>query len=274
MQTMNTIQLTFEVEGQDREILMARLIEAGCEAFQEEKHSLLAFVQEDAETLDEVIRTAIDSGLPFSRQSIVAQNWNAQWEESFEPVIVPEFCTVRAAFHTIPITTPHEVIVTPKMSFGTGHHATTFLMMQAMRDIAFQNLSVFDFGTGTGILAILAEKLGAASVLAIDIDAWSVENAMENCMKNAAEKVEILQAKIDFVETEQRFDVVLANINRNVLLESMPVFQRCLNKGGILLLSGLLRQDENMIVEAAKAQSFSLLSRSDRSDWICLKFTA
>src|ERR1043165_6022106 len=161
---MNTIELVFNIQGGDREILLAQLSDIGCDAFEEVEQELRAYVREDLYEANKVREIAARMGYSFEEQIVKPQNWNALWEEAFEPVVVPGFCTVRASFHPAATDTTYEVIITPKMSFGTGHHATTKLMIAAMRDIDFRGKLVLDFGTGTGILAVLASKLGAKDV--------------------------------------------------------------------------------------------------------------
>jgi ribosomal protein L11 methyltransferase len=165
---------------------------------------------------------------------------------------------------------PHEIVITPKMSFGTGHHATTYMMMQLMREIDFINKSVFDFGTGTGVLAILAEKLGAVSVLAIDNDEWSIENAQENIAVNNCKKINISLSATG--NQEKKFDIILANINKNVILENIPALVKQLNANGILLLSGLLKENEPNIPEAANTLKLQHILTQQRGAWIAMKF--
>jgi len=177
---------------------------------------------------------------------------------------------IRADFHAPIVNVENEILITPKMSFGTGHHATTFLMMQQMRNIDFNNKSVFDFGTGTGILAILAEKLGATSVFAIDNDEWSIENAKENAAKNACMHIDL--ALKDDPGGEETFDIILANINKNVILTYLSVLVNRLKKGGYLLLSGLLKEDEEDIQQAANQLPVKYISTTHKNNWICIMF--
>src|SRR5206468_11901790 len=159
----------------------------------------------------------------------------------------------------------HEIVITPKMSFGTGHHATTWLMMQQMREVDFKGKKVFDFGTGTGILSILAEKLGASKIEAIDVDHWSIENANENAQRNGC-------GKISFYLTSEipndSFHIILANINRNVILQYLEVLSKRFTEK--ILLSGLLTTDENMVVDACKKHRMRLVRRTEKNNWICL----
>lgn len=208
--------------------------------------------------------------LSFTKQLIPEQNWNAVWESNFQPVIIDDFVAIRADFHEPIKNVQHEIIITPKMSFGTGHHATTEMMMRQMREIDFADKTVFDFGTGTGVLAILAEKLGAAKVIAVDNDDWSIANAEENIRRNNC--TEISLQKSDTVPTDTKFDIILANINKNVLVENLQALAGQLSIHGIMLLSGLLISDEPDMLAAIGMFSLILRDKSVRENWICLKF--
>jgi ribosomal protein L11 methyltransferase len=220
------------------------------------------------------LRQILPQESPHWDETVVEpQNWNAVWESSFELVIVPGFCTVRAAFHAMNPETPHDIVITPKMSFGTGHHATTRLMIQAMRELAFPGQRVLDFGTGTGILAILAAQLGASMVLAIDNDEWSVDNARENIAANKTDTVQIRQGSLEAVPATEQFDIILANINRHILLSHMPDMYGLLRTGGKLLLSGIFAVDEYAITEKAILSGFKKHSIMQEGDWIAMLFT-
>jgi ribosomal protein L11 methyltransferase len=271
---MEYIQLSFSVTGSQREILVAQLSEAGCEGFEETEEMLIASFPADHYDESRIDAIAEKSHLHFKKETIAQQNWNAIWEAGFEPVTVPGFCTVRAAFHPPATDTPYEIIITPKMSFGTGHHATTRLMMAAMQDINFTGKSVLDFGCGTGILTILARLLGAGIAMGIDNDEWSVENALENVQANAVNKVQILKGSLEIVQRQPPFDIILANINRHILLQYMEQMRNMLQSGGILLLSGILAGDEAIITEAAEAAGMVKKLSSREGDWIALKFTS
>ncbi len=271
----NTIELVFVVQGAARDILLARLAGAGCDAFEETEAELRAYIQEAGYDASLIKAIAGELNHEFSERSIAPQNWNAVWEASFEPVIVPRFCTVRAGFHPPAADTPYEVIITPKMSFGTGHHATTRLMMQAISETEFSGKNVLDFGTGTGILAILAGKLGASSVLAIDNDEWSTENARENVLANNAAGIQVLQGSLNVATARnERYDIILANINRHILLECMPEMGGRLTSAGVLLLSGILYADEAIIRAAAENSRLLHVKTLREGDWSAMKFTA
>jgi ribosomal protein L11 methyltransferase len=215
-----------------------------------------------------------EMGYAFTENRIQPQNWNAAWEAGFSPVIVPGFCTVRADFHEPVNDTPYEIVITPKMSFGTGHHATTRLMMAAMRGMDFNAKRVLDFGTGTGILAILASKLGAREITAIDNDEWSVENSLENVAANGAQNISVLNGSLEITEGVPPFTIILANINRHILLQYLQQMKAIIVDGGELLLSGILQEDEQIITQAALNVGFRRAAISTEGDWIALKFTA
>lgn len=264
-------QITFQpVSPEQQEILIAQLADAGFEGFEESDDSLHAFIisgQYDAVLLQEM---AAQHHVTFTEKQVAEENWNQNWESSFDPVIVDDFAGIRAGFHEPIQGVAHEIVITPKMSFGTGHHATTHMMVQAMRDISFSGKTVFDFGTGTGILAILAEKLGASAVTAIDNDDWSITNAAENLERNHCSRIHL--GKAEALPAGQAFDIILANINKNVILGHFDSLQLQLAKNGTLVLSGLLETDETDI--QAKARQFGLIEgeKKSRNNWICLIF--
>lgn len=266
------IQLSFQnISAEQNDLLIAALSMAGFEGFEEAEHSLQSFIPVEEFEENRVLEIAARYQVAYSKTVIKETNWNAVWESNFQPVIVDDFVAIRAHFHeTIP-GVEHEIVITPKMSFGTGHHATTFMMIRMMREIDCKNKTVFDFGTGTGILAILAAGLGAHSVIAVDHDDWSIENTRENLQKNCCTVVDTRKA--DNADTGEQFDIILANINKNVILDNISLLSSQLNKAGILLLSGLLEEDEHDIVQAAKAVHCTLEKKIIQNGWICLKFS-
>jgi ribosomal protein L11 methyltransferase len=251
------------------ELLIAKLSEVGFDGFEEEPGKLVAYCSEDVFDEPAVKELLQAQGLSFEKTVIAPQNWNEVWERNFSPVVVDDFVAVRASFHQPIAGVVHEIVITPKMSFGTGHHATTWMMMQQMRKLDFAGKDVFDFGTGTGILAILAKKLGAVNVTAIDIDEWSITNAQENFDNNDVAGIMLGQAATPEV-IQGEFDVILANINKNVLMEYMPVLAGKLKTGGKLLLSGLLAEDEQDILLKASQNSLLYNTTSARDKWICI----
>jgi ribosomal protein L11 methyltransferase len=264
------IQLEFQQITQEQsDILIAKLSEIGFVGFEETGESLKAFIS--ANNLDEELLREISAMLNvrFFKTLIEETNWNQLWESNFDPVVVDDFVAIRADFHKPIENTRLEIVITPKMSFGTGHHATTYLVMQQMREIDFSNKTVFDFGTGTGVLAILAEKLGAKNVLAVDIDCWSIENAAENIKRNACTAIDLKLA--DSADMNAAFDIIVANINKNVILQNLNVLAKQLSPHGILLLSGLLIDDEEDILIASKENGLHLLRKEVRTNWLLLQ---
>lgn len=270
---MNHTKLSFSVADQDtKDTLMALLSNLEFEGFEETEEGLNVYVETPSLNLDDVNEIATQLNTSYTSEQIEKRNWNEEWEKNFEPVIIDGFCSVRADFHPKPDNVEYDIVITPKMSFGTGHHATTASMMTFMRDLDFRGKNVFDFGTGTGILAILAEQLGAASVLGIDNDDWSIENATENCGRNNATKIDIQISPIESLEKAEQFDIILANINRHILLEYMNNMFALLKKGGTLLLSGILPEDISMIMESATKAGFIYDKEMTVNNWVCMQF--
>jgi len=268
----NYIQISFtDCPPETVDILVAELSEAGFEGFEEKEHSLLAYIKEEALNVELLNRLKDAYQINWSAEIIPPTNWNSVWESSFTPVIVDDFCAIRAEFHLPVNKVEQEIIITPKQSFGTGHHATTYMMIQQMRLIDFRSKEVFDFGTGTGVLAILAEKLGAGKILAIDNDDWSIENASENLDRNNCTRIQLEKAQE--VPEGQKFDIILANINKNVILSNLQSLYAALASGGILLLSGLLPADKEEIVSTADLLHLDLEQFSQKEYWISLKFS-
>jgi ribosomal protein L11 methyltransferase len=263
---MNTIQISIKATEEEQEILISLLSEQGATGFEQKDEYLLAYFSQSDFNSYEV--NAIIKHREHHLQVIEEQNWNSVWESNFSPVIVDDFCVVRADFHAPVSGVQHEIIITPKMSFGTGHHATTYMMMHQMRDMDFSGKSVFDFGTGTGILAILAEKLGAEKVYGIDVDDWSIKNAEENIEKNNCSKIKV-QLSSDL--PAGNFDIILANINRNVILQYMQLLKKTVVKKGYILFSGLLIEDADVIITSANDE-LHLIKREEKDNWLSLLF--
>lgn len=255
-------------EQHEKDLLIAKLSQLDFEGFEEKDTELHAFVSKQNFNDKAVKQLLEDSRLQYATSILSSQNWNAIWESNFDPVTVDNFCLVRADFHPANETMEHEIIITPKMSFGTGHHATTYLMIQEMRKLDFAHKTVADFGTGTGILAILAEKLGCIDILAIDNDDWSIENAKENIEKNKCNHVDVKKANV--FKQLKKFDIILANINKNIILDNLSGLVFGLNTGGKILLSGLLKDDEYDILMACQAHNLSRVKTVERDKWISI----
>jgi ribosomal protein L11 methyltransferase len=264
------IEIIFPVTEQaDKDLLVAQLSLRGFEGFEEERHSLKAFIPAAELDEEELLRFSEAHSLQFARSVIAPKNWNAEWESGFQPVVIDGFCAIRASFHPPVPGALHDIIITPKMSFGTGHHATTWMMVKAMSGIDFKNKQVFDFGTGTGVLAILAEKLGAAAIVAIDNDDNSIENATENLAANNSLRCTLFKAASP--DSTKKFDIILANINRNVILQNLVHIEQHLADRGVVLLSGLLKDDRPMVLEEAKKYSLAVENSLEKDGWICLE---
>ncbi len=263
----STIQLSFQITDQDlKDLLIAQLSALGFDAFEETETGLNAF--SPSENFEEKAIKELLIDQQYTQSIIAKQNWNQLWESNFEPVQVENFVGIRAGFHPAIDGVIHEIVITPKMSFGTGHHATTYLVMKAMRDLVFIDKTVLDFGSGTGILAILAEKLGAKLVLAIDNDDWCIENSLENLSINQTSVVRVKKA--DSAALLDQFDLILANINKHIILENLSHLSKTLVRGGTILLSGLLVEDESEILEACAKHDWKHQFTHQKNGWIVI----
>jgi ribosomal protein L11 methyltransferase len=265
---MNYIEVDFETANEEQsEQLIALLDAAGFTGFEESGNTLRAYISEhEFSEEDFTAIIAMFDSIAYTQTVVENINWNQQWEESFEPVLVDDFVAIRAGFHPSIINVEHEIVITPKMSFGTGHHATTYLVMQAMRSLDIAGKTVIDFGTGTGVLAILAEKIGASELLAIDNDDWSIENAKENIAQNNCTKIVI--EKGDVFPTDKKYDIILANITLNVILANLSFITSAAKPGTKILFSGFLKNDEATLIEALEKQNLNYLSSSQKGEWM------
>lgn len=270
--TKNYIAVIFSrIKPDDVDVLIAMLADIGFDGFEETGNVLKAYMHKELHDKKMIQEIADEYGLTCEVEEVRSQNWNAVWESNFEPVVIDNFVAVRAHFHeTIP-GVQYEIVITPKMSFGTGHHATTAMMIQQMRGLDFAGKTVLDFGTGTGILSILAEKLGAGSVLAIDNDEWSIENSKENIERNGCTQIR-LEMRND-ANVNGVFDVILANINRNVIIDNLSFLASQMNANSHLLLSGLLAEDEETILLEANHYQLRHINTVKSLQWISLLFS-
>ncbi len=266
------IEITFEVESSEQaEMLIARLSDAiETEGFEEGEGFVKAYISE-AKYDETVFNQLMQPDSKYSISVIKNKNWNAIWENSFEPVIIDNFVAIRADFHKSIKNVAYEIVITPKMSFGTGHHATTSLMLESLQQHHCTGKKVADFGTGTGVLAILAGKMNAEKVLAIDCDDWSIENASENIEKNKCGKIRLL--KEDHFPVGEKWDMILANVNLHVILANMKSFHQHLNNDGILIISGILQEDRNEVESLASSRSFLTDTVRQKNNWLCMSFT-
>lgn len=267
------IEIQFYTKDESkREQIIALLTDEGFDAFEEKEDYLAAFTGYDQFNEKKLAEITLPlQPINYERIVIDEQNWNQQWESGFEPVMIGNFAAVRAAFHAPVKQVKHEIIITPKMSFGTGHHATTYLVIEAMQQLSFNGKTVIDFGTGTGILAILAEKMGAASVWAVDNDDWSISNALENISANQCKNITVKKA--DSPVKIPKADFILANINLNIILNNLEAISKCCHQGTSVIFSGLLKADEQALLTVLKTYEIELISVTERDNWIALLTT-
>ncbi|QDP86475.1 50S ribosomal protein L11 methyltransferase [Chryseobacterium sp. SNU WT5] len=269
----NYLEFNFKIEPLQpwNEILMAELIEIGFDSFTEEHDGILGYIQAELfkeQDLKEVhLLQNPEINISYTFKEMPNINWNEEWEKNFSPINIEDQVSIRAEFHDDQ-NLPHEIIIQPKMSFGTGHHATTYLMIEQMLDMNFENKAVLDMGCGTSVLAIFAKQQGAGKTVAIDIDEWSVENSIENAARNNVE-LEISQGTAENLGSEN-YDIILANINRNILISDIPTYVSVLNEGGQLLLSGLCFFDVDDILEVCNEQKLTLKKKIQREEWVSL----
>ena len=296
------IQIAFDFDNQDQfELLVAHLSNLGFDGFNEEetasginngvgmssilgtsaglgagaghcKTFILSSAYHDNQVEIELNNLFNQHNLTYSKSIVKEENWNAIWESNFEPVRVDDFVGIRAHFHPhFDPAVQYEINITPKMSFGTGHHGTTFSVMQLMGNMNFKGKSVYDFGTGTGILAILAEKMGASQVIAVDNDDWCIENALENIQDNEAKLIKI--QKVETAKQDQQFDIVIANVNRHIIEANMEELSLAGKLHSELILSGLLIEDRNDMIHLAQQYGWTYQTHKIMNGWISMYFT-
>jgi len=274
---MNYIEITFDLQPKApwSEILTAYLSELDFESFVDTERGFSAYIKEDL--FDQVLFDELplisvspnDVKLSYKKRTIPAQNWNASWESSFDPVIIGGELAIVAPFHTHVQATQLKIIIEPKMSFGTGHHQTTRLMSKALLDFKEIPKRVLDMGCGTGVLAILAEQLGAAQILAVDVEEWAVENAIENTRRNNCQHITVELGNSANISGKS-FDLILANINKNVLKADILNYSSCLESNGKLMLSGFFTSDNSELLELAENCNLALLKNYSEDNWSCL----
>lgn len=259
----------------ESELLIARLYALDFDSFQEldgqtEAYILSEMINDDL--IAEMTSVANDLNINFTQEKHENKNWNEIWESNFDPVHVSDFCTVRADFHEKNESVQHDIIINPKMAFGTGHHETTYMMIESMRDLDFVDKKVFDYGCGTAVLAILAHKLGSRDILAIDIEEEAAANSLENCTVNSIEGIDVRQAILSDVD-DSTYDIILANINRQVLLDSANRLNQLISPSGILLISGILEQDKDIVMQAYQDAGWQHTSTKQRGNWLCMAWS-
>ncbi|MHA7941811.1 50S ribosomal protein L11 methyltransferase [Formosa sp. 3Alg 14/1] len=256
------------------EILIAELGYAGFESFVETETGVTAYIQKEEwneNILEDIqILGSDEFEITYTFEDIEQTNWNEEWEKNFNPIVVDDVCAVRAPFHD-KFDTKYDIIIEPKMSFGTGHHETTHMMIQHILKTDFTGKSVLDMGCGTGVLAILAEMRGANPLDAIDIDNWCYLNSIENVERNACKNITVYEGDASLLEGKS-YDIIIANINRNILLNDIKTYASCLNKNGALFLSGFYNDDIPTIEAECNANMLKLSEKIERNNWVALKF--
>lgn len=266
----------FQVEPKElgSEILIAELGELPFDSFIETENGFSAYIPKDdwnENILEDIyILTNPDFKISFTVEEIEQKNWNAEWEKNFDPIDVDGLCHVRAPFH--PKTeAKFDIVIEPKMSFGTGHHETTHMMIQHLLEMNIQGMKTLDMGCGTAILAILAEMKGAQPIDAIDIDNWCFLNSIENAERNNCKHISVYEGDASLL-IGKKYDLIIANINRNILLNDMQTYVDCLNPNGIILFSGFYEQDIPHIDASCTEKGLSFVKKINRNNWVSLKY--
>lgn len=276
---MNYIELNITITPNSEEIsgiIIAELGELGYESFQENDNGVSAYILKKDFDLSAVnssylINNLQDVKIEFTHKEIEQQNWNELWESNFDPVFVSEDCIIRAPFHDISPKPKYELVIMPKMSFGTGHHETTKLMMEKILDLKLKNKTVLDMGCGTGVLAILASMKGAKGITAIDNDEWAYKNSVENIKVNNIKNIKPFLGDASLIKNK-KYDVVIANINKNILLRDIKFYSETIESKGVLVVSGIYKQDFTDIVNEAKKYNLNFTEISEKNKWISILF--
>lgn len=270
------IEYTFQVSPLQptSDILIAELGEVGFESFVEDETGVLAYIQKEDWSIDILNAINILNNPNFeinhTYKEIEQENWNATWEQNFQPIIVDDMCMIRAPFHEKSNAT-YDIVIEPKMSFGTGHHETTHMMIQHLLDLNLENSSVLDMGSGTGVLAILSALRGATTVDAIDVDNWCYLNAKENVERNNVDFINVYEGDASLLK-DQKYDLIIANINRNILLVDIPKYLGCLKQDGVLLLSGFYTEDLSLITQKCLDVGLRFEKNLEKNNWVAAKY--
>ena len=275
---MDSIYIAYEFSLSPRdpatEILIAELGDVGFESFVEHDNGVTAYIQKiewNPNILDNLyVLGSNEFKISFSYFEVIKTNWNKEWEKNFNPIQVDNLVSIRAPFHKNP-SLKFDIVIEPKMSFGTGHHETTHMMIQHLLALDLENKKVLDMGCGTGILAIFAEKKGAQPIDAIDIDNWCYQNSLENIQRNGCNHITVLEGDSSLLK-QKKYDIIIANINRNILISDMKTYTECLNKNGILLLSGFYKEDVIIIENEVTKHGLSFENLLQKNNWVALKF--
>jgi len=272
------ISYTFQITPRDpaTEILIAELGYAGFESFVENESGVIAYIQKEDfrdDILDYIyILSSDEFKIDYQKEEIAQVNWNKEWEKNFNPIQIDDLVSIRAPFHEKP-NLEYDIVIEPKMSFGTGHHQTTHMMVKHLLNLDLKDKKVLDMGCGTGVLAILAEMRGANPIDAIDIDNWCYLNSIENVDRNNCTKISVYEGEASLL-INKKYDVIIANINRNILLNDIKTYAACLTENGILLLSGFYQEDIPIIDAEVSKYDLKLQTIEERDNWVALKYQA
>ena len=259
------------------DLLAADLAEIGFESFSECEDGMLAYVSAilyDEDTTKKIIPAEMfGSTLEFSSNNIPGQNWNEEWEKNyFQPIVIGTDCVIHSSFHTNIPEAKYDILIDPKMAFGTGHHETTSLMLEELLKLDVDGKSFLDMGCGTAVLAILASMKGAVHVLGIDIDQWAINNALENIQLNNSPAIEILTGGAELLDFTAPFDIIFANINRNILLADMAAYTAKMVEGSLLFMSGFYETDLPIIREKAESLGLTYVNHNSKNNWVAVRF--
>lgn len=275
---MDSIYIAYEFSLTPRdpatEILIAELGDVGFESFVENDNGVTAYIQKqewNSNILDDLyILGSTEFKIKSSHHEVIQTNWNKEWERNFNPIQVDNQVSIRAPFHEDP-SLKFDIVIEPKMSFGTGHHETTHMMIQHLLALDLENKKVLDMGCGTGILAIFAEKKGAHPIDAIDIDNWCYQNSIENVQRNGCNHITVLEGDSSLLKGK-KYDVIIANINRNILISDMKTYTDCLNENGVLLLSGFYKEDVTILENEVTKHGLFFEKLLQKNNWVAVKY--
>lgn len=271
---MDSIEIKITCENKFVDFITAEMVDLGFASFMETEAGFNAYI--DANLFDDHALQKLKAHLhdiaPFQYEvEIIPEvNWNESWEKNYEPIIVEDQILIKAPFHKIEKKYPYELLITPKMSFGTGHHETTYLMLQHQLNIDFNGKSVLDAGCGTGVLGIFAGIRGASTIVGCDVDSWAIENSEENFRQNHVEPTSLKKGSVSEIPERQQYDIILANISRNIILRELPLYRKLLKDGGYLVISGFPEHDLEIVQNTARQNHLELVQYLTRNHWIAI----